>query len=396
MPTEVNLLQQSKRITYAIDAWSANQVEKTGVEMYAFELIQAMKKRVLSSNERVVLYSPTKLTGILADLPNGWEEKIIPWSTKKNHVSSGWMQVRMSIELALNKPDVFFVPAQGIPRMFPFQKYPIVTTVHDIGFLRQPNLYDISSRRRLIHTTKHSVRVAKKLLTVSEFSKNELMELLHINSDRIIVTSLSADTSVYKRLPQQETESVLAKYRLGHNFFLFVGRMDKKKNVETVIRAFEEFKASRGVGDPFELVLVGGPGYGFEFMKKMIMLLPHKSDLRILGYIPDKDVAAIMNVATAFLFPSWYEGFGIPNLEAMACGTPVISSDIPPHHEVCKDGSLFVSPTDPEAWVKAIKQIVNDSELKQKLIQNGSACVAHYSWQKTAEKTWEVLRSVIE
>jgi len=392
----VNLLQQTKPITYAIDAWSASQAEKTGVEMYAFELIQAMKQRALSQNERVVLYTPVKLTGPLAELPTGWEEKVISWKTKeKGGWPVGWMQGRMSVELALNPPSVFFVPSQGLSRRAMFRQYPIVTTIHDLGFLRMPDLYDSSSRRQLESITKRSVHGAEKLLTVSEFSKSELIDLLHVPPERITVTPLSADTSVFKRLPQTDIESVLAKYRLGHNFFLFVGRMDKKKNVETVIRAFEEFKTGRGVGDPFELVLVGGPGYGYDFMEKMIMLLPHKSDLRVLGYIPDADVAALMNVATAFLFPSWYEGFGIPNLEAFACGTALITSDIPAHHEVCGQAALFVPPENPSAWVRAMRQLVDNAELKQQLIQAGSARVIQFSWDKTAEKTWEVLRNVV-
>jgi len=387
--SEVNLLQTNKPLVYAIDAWSANQPEKTGVEMYAFQLIQAMKQHTLLPNERVILYSPKKLEGPLADLPQGWEEKIIPWKTK------GWMQGRMSIELALHRPNVFFVPSQGLPRRFPFASYPIVTTVHDLGFFRRPDLYDASSRHRLGEVTERSVRVAQRIITVSEFSKKELIDLLHVDESRITVTQLAADTKTYKQRSQEEVNQVLSKYRLGHHFFLFVGRMDKKKNMETVLRAFEEFKTARGMGDPYELVLVGGPGYGFDYMKKMMLLLPHKEQLRVLGYVSDLDVSALMNAASAFLFPSWYEGFGLPNLEAMASGCPLITSDIPVHHEVCKDAAYYVTPEDPRAWARALQDISSNPEKRKVFIEQGLAVVQTYSWSDTAKKTWEVLRSVV-
>lgn len=409
---EVNLLNNSaKPVVYAIDAWSANQKKKSGVEMYAFQLIQAMKKHALESNERVVLYSPTKLEGVLAELPSGWEEEVISWPTKQSWFPVGWMQARMSFELFQHPPSVLFVPSQGLPRRFPSASYPIITTIHDLGFLRAPNLYDTASRKRLSKLTKRSVRNASQLITVSEFSKSEIVSLYVSNpppsqalpagrqggdgGGRISITPLAADTSIYKRLSREEIEPVLQRNRLGKHFFLYVGRLDQKKNVETIIRAFDQFKLDRGVGDPYELVLVGEPGFGFASMKNWIDRSSSKDQIHTLGYLEDTDVAALMNAATAFLFPSWYEGFGIPNVEAMNCGTPLIVSDIPVHHEVLGDAALFVTPSESEPWVRAMKQIAEDASLREQLIVKGSARSALYDWNKTAAKTWEVLRSLV-
>lgn len=373
-------------MTIAIDASSANKQKKSGVEMYAFQLIQAMKKHALQPNERVVLYSKTKLEGALAELPSGWESSVLNW-----FLPFGWMQGRVSWELFRKKLDVFFVPSQGLPR----GKTKMVTTIHDVGFRRAPNLFDVHDRKRLMSVTRRSLRQASRLLTVSAFSKSEIESFYHTKSEVITITHLAADTAIYKRLSAQEIESVLQQHRLGKHFFLYVGRLDQKKNVETIVRAFHQFKIDRGIGDPYELVLVGEPGFGFAHMKNWIDQSPVKSSIHLTGYLPDADVVALMNAATAFLFPSWYEGFGIPNLEAAFCGTPLIVSDIPTHHEILEDAALFVSPEDPELWVKAMKQIIEDPLLRDQLIQKASMQVAQYDWKKTAEQTWEVLKSLV-
>ncbi len=382
--------------TFAIDASSANKAKRTGVEMYAFQLIQNMKHHALEQNERVVLYSPTKLEGALAELPDGWESRVLNWP-----FSFGWMQGRVSWELFRRTPNVLFVPAQGLPRIPPSlrrrgQGGGVVTTVHDIGFRRLPNVYDASDRKRLERVTKRSVQNASHLITVSEFSKSEIVSMYQASPDRISTTLLAADASVYKRLSPFEIEPVLQRNRLGKHFFLYVGRLDQKKNVETIIRAFDQFKAGRGVGDPFELVLVGEPGFGFASMKNWMDHSAYKEQIHTLGYLEDADVAALMNAATVFLFPSWYEGFGIPNLEAMLSGAPLIVSDIPVHREVIADAALFVTPSEPEHWARAMEQLVADTSLREQLIQKGSARATVYDWEKTAEKTWGVLRGMVK
>ncbi len=384
---EVNLLNNSSQpVVFAIDASSANKEKKSGVEMYAFQLIQNMKKHTLEEHGRVVLYSPTKLEGVLSELPNGWESRVLHWS-----LPFAWMQGRVSWELFRRAPDVLFVPSQGLPR----GKTKLLTTIHDVGFRRLPNLYDVQSRKRLERVAKRSVKKASHLMTVSAFSKSEIESFYHTAPDRISVTHLAADTSVYRRLSRAEIDLVLQRNRIGQHFFLYVGRLDQKKNIETIIRAFDQFKMDRGVGDPYELVLVGEQGFGFASMKNWIDRSAAREQIRVLGYLPDADVAALMNAATAFLFPSWYEGFGIPNVEAMSCGTPLIVSDIPVHREVIGDAALFVPPEDPKEWVRAMKQLAENSLLQEQLRQKGSLRSVQFDWKKTAEETWKVLKSVV-
>ncbi|MDG1949847.1 MAG: glycosyltransferase family 1 protein, partial [bacterium] len=193
----------------------------------------------------------------------------------------------------------------------------------------------------------------------------------------------------------EEEAPVLRQYRLGTKIFLVVGRLEKKKNVSTLIRAFELFKSRRGLGDPYELVFAGEPGYGFGAIKQYLQNVKAKESIKTLGFVPDEDLAKLMSAATGYMFPSWYEGFGIPNLEAMACGTPLITSDIPAHREVVGDAGLFASPSEPEQWAQALGRLVQGDGLGDQLVEKGKRRVQQFSWEKTAGLTWELLRSLV-
>jgi glycosyltransferase involved in cell wall biosynthesis len=363
-------------MTLAIDASSANKSGKTGVEWYAFRLIEAMKKHPLREGERVVLWSPTALERELGVLPRGWSSVVLAWPLKR-----GWMQGRVSLEVLRTKPDALFVPGQGLPRALPKRT---VTTVHDLGFLRVPDAYEPRTKDALTRVTADAVRRATKLVTVSAFSRDEIAKLYRVPSATVAVTPLAGtwepEPSGASRKP----------------FFLFVGRLEKKKNVAMLVRAFDAFKRGRGAGDPYELVLAGAPGYGFDEIDAFIQLSPHKGSIRVVGYQNDAALKALMGEATAFCFPSLYEGFGIPLVDAMGSGTPIIASDIPPLREVAGDAALFAPPADVEAWVGAMRRIAEESSLRDGLSQKGVEGAKRFSWDDTARLTWDAIRNVLQ
>ncbi|MCR4314390.1 MAG: glycosyltransferase family 4 protein [Candidatus Uhrbacteria bacterium] len=389
MDTDLNLLtlKADSSVIYGIDASSANKERRTGVEHYCRLLIQHMKTHALKEGERVVLYSNTKLDQTLGELPQGWSSAVLNWPPGR-----GWMSLRVSWEMLRRKPSVLFVPGQALPVLCPGAT---VTTVHDLAFARRADLYEPATRKRLKRVTKRAVKKATRIIVPSQATKRDLVELYRVDESRVVVIPEAADTNLFRRWTQEEARPVLQKYRLGTNFFLVVGRLEKKKNIITIIRAFELFKSRRGMGDPFELVFIGEPGYGYGEMKKYFELSPHKTQIRQLGYLPDEEVAPLMSQATAYLFPSWYEGFGIPNLEAMAAGTTLIASDIPAHREVVGDAGLLVPPDEPETWAHALERIVKDGTLRTELIAKGAERVKQFSWEKTAEQTWKVFRSLV-
>jgi len=361
---------------YAIDAQSANKKERTGVEQYAFQIIEAMKKEPLKEGERVVLYSPESLEGELGELPSGWESKILKWP-----IGRGWMSLLVGLEMLRHAPDVLFVPSQGLPSYLSRAK--IITTIHDLAFARCPDLYHSSVRVSLLRTTKRAVKKATKILVPSQATKNDLMEIYKINEEKIVVTPLAPSL----RSLQGHSSSQRAT-----PFFITIGRMEKKKNITTLIRAFEIFKSRRGVGDPFELVLMGKPGFGYGEIKKQIDFSQYRNQIRELGYVADDEAADFLSRSTAYVFPSWYEGFGIPNLDAMTAGVPIIASDIAVHREVVADAGLFAAPDNAEELAAAFERIAGDAALRDELIARGKRRVAEFLWEKTAGKTWEVMR----
>ncbi|MBI4599058.1 glycosyltransferase family 4 protein [Candidatus Uhrbacteria bacterium] len=380
-------------LTYGIDASSANKEQRTGVEWYAYHLIQQLKAQAVTLEDRIVLYAPQPLKGDLAVLPTFWESRTLGWPFRK-----GWMQGRMSLEMLARPPNVFFVPSQALPRVHPgrFSRHrATVTTLHDVGFRRFPDLYSAAERRHLEVVTAFALRHTSAIFVPSEYTKSELIELYRISSDRLVVTPLAADTARYRSLPSFEIEPVLQRHRLGFKtYFLFIGRIETKKNVATLIRAFELFKQARGFGDPFELVLVGSAGFGFEEIKRYRDLSPVREAIRLPGWVEEADLPALLNGATAYLFPSRYEGFGIPNLEALACGTPLVTSALPVHREIVgPDAALFAAVTDPEAWAQAMRQIVDEPRTAQDRAAAGLERAKQYRWEDTAAKTWEILRN---
>lgn len=386
---ELNLLtsKPAGQTVYGVDALSANKQKRTGVENYSRSLIEHMKSHALKEEERVVLYSIGELDNALGTLPQGWTSRVLKWPPRQ-----GWMSLRVSWEMLRRKPSVLFVPGQALPIVCPRAT---VTTVHDLAFARRPDLYEPATRKRLKRVTKQAVKKASKIIVPSQATKQDLIELYRVDESRVVVIPEAANTNLFHRYTQEEARPTLQKYRLGTNFFLVVGRLEKKKNIINLIRAFELFKSRRGMGDPFELVFVGEPGYGYGEMKKYFELSPHKTQIRQLGYVEDEEVAQLMSQAIAYLFPSWYEGFGIPNLEAMAAGTVLVTSDIPAHREIVGDAGLLVPPEEPEAWAHALERIVKDGTLRTELIAKGAERIKQFSWEKTAEQTWEVLKGLV-
>ncbi|MFH1142256.1 MAG: glycosyltransferase family 1 protein [Candidatus Uhrbacteria bacterium] len=368
-----------------IDATSANKKERTGVEWYTYHLIQNLKE-VIPGDHQVVLYSATPLQDDLKDLPGNWKSQVLKWPLKK-----GWNTFRLSWEMLRRSPDVLFVPGNKLPLIVSKK---VITTVHDIGPDRIPDKYEPKIRRRIRQATKVAVKKSTKIITVSEFTKRELIEKYKVAEDRVTAIPIAVDLDRYKKLEASAIDPVLQKYRLGHSYFFHIGRLEAKKNISTLIRAFEIFKASRGLGDPFELVLAGSNGFGFSKIKQYIEASEYKQSIRLLGRIPEADVPALMNASTMYLFPSWYEGFGIPALETMACGTPLIASEAGAISEVAVDAAVYVSPKEPQSWAEAMKNIISNGTLRDELIAKGLDRAKQFSWKKTAEQTWEEIKKI--
>lgn len=367
-----------------IDASRANKAQKTGVEWYSYYLIEELKKIPLSPQEKIILYSPNKLKGRLGILPWGWEERVLSWP-----VVYLWTQIRLAGEMLFRSPDILFVPSHGLPFFLPKKK---VVTVHDLGFKHFPRSYTLFQRFYYFWIHFWSIRVADRIIVPSEFTKRDLEKEFKVKSKKIKVIPLGFQEQSSQVSSKAKLE-FLKKYNLKAPFFLYVGRLEKKKNIIGLIKAYQLFKNLTSESLIPDLVLVGRPGYGYSNIRKEIFSV---SGIKELGYLSSSELPLAYSSALAFIFPSFYEGFGIPLLEAMANSCPILSSQAGSLPEIGGDAVLYCDPFNSESIAQGMLTLWQDREKRQKLIKKGCQRIQHFSWEKCAQATREILFSLLK
>jgi len=386
-----------------IDASIANQDNKTGVDWYCYYLIEAIKKLEIGKDEhQYYLYTDQPLKGELAKLPENFHEIMLSWKIKY-----GWGQVRLAKELKDNPVDTFFVPGRMLPFYNPENT---ITTVHDVCFLEHPEYYSLGQKLRQKLALKRALKYSSKIITISDYTKLKLQELCNVSEDKIKVTPLAYDAKTYfVDKDKKSIDQTLEKYKIANPYVIFVGRLESKKNILRIVQAFAEAKKEM---PDLELVLVGSPSFGWdealhwlhgneglwnksEFQHHALIKITEdtyfNNGVKFLGWLPQQEIRHLLSKAQVLVFPSLYEGFGIPVLEAQACGCPVITSNTTSLPEVAGESAILVDPLKTEEISSAIKQIISDKKLRQLKVKQGLENVKRYSWEETAKKTIEVL-----
>ncbi len=359
-----------------IDASRANKNIKTGVEWYSYYLLKGLAQ--IDQDNQYFLYTRTPLQADLKELPANFQQRLLNWTFPYL-----WTQLRLPLALPQDKLAVLFLPASGAPL---FKMAPTVVTVHDLGFLRFPELY--SAPARLYHQVSHwqAVKQADKIITISEFSKKDIINFFQVEEEKVAVIPLAVDQDIFYPLEEEEARRRLReKYGIESKYFLYVGRLEKKKNVSLLLKAWQIFSQNH---PDYRLLLIGPGGYGGE---QIFSLLEKLKGIIYLPYISRRDLAVFYSGATAFVFPSRFEGFGLPLLEAMACDCPVICSEAASLPEVGGKAVWYFSPDD-EAKLAELMEMALDQSLRKKLIVAGRDRVKDFSWQKTAQLTLEVFK----
>ncbi len=367
-----------------IEASRANRQKKTGVEWYAYHLIQTMKRLPEAEHHSWLLYSNTPLMRGLEKGPSNWHERRLSWPPKYL-----WTQVRLSLEMLMRRPEILFVPAHVLPRFFPSKS---VVTIHDIGFHRFPQLYKKKQVAYHEWSTREIVKKAARILTVSSFCKRELVDAYQADPDKVFVTHLAIDHQRFYPRSFEESERVLSKWEVPEHFLMFVGRLERKKNITTLLEAFTIYKQWAGPDDPLELILCGQPGVGYDEIERLIKNHIATDKITLAGYITEEEKAALLSRATAYVHPAWYEGFGIPPVEAMACGCPVLcarGSSLP--EVVGIENALWFDPADAQTLAEHIDHVAHDESTHIELQQRGLWWARHYTWEETARQTLRLL-----
>ncbi len=373
-----------------IEASRANRPVKTGVEWYAWHVIRQMKTLPESAKHEWLLYTNDALNGGLESGPENWKEKRLPWPPKYL-----WTQARLTWEMMKRAPDVLFVPAHILPRISPKKS---VVTIHDVGFKRFPEVYKKIQVAYHDIGTRDIVQRRARIITVSEFCKREIVELYGADPETIFVTPLGIDHARFVPQSEAEVTRVKARYGIAGRYLLFVGRIDKKKNLPTLVRAFAKLASDQ---PDLALVIAGtfdGPAglstTGKAELDGVIAETGFASRIKLLGYLDEADKPALLSGASAYVQPSIYEGFGLPPLEAMACGTPAICADSTCLPEVVGEGNaLFFDPLDADALASSLTRLLTSSELRESLIAKGLERVKQYDWKRTAQETLHILET---
>lgn len=368
--------------TIAIDASRAAGEEKTGVGWYSYYLLQHLKD-VVPHDVRVLLYSDRPLPGELRPWPVRWEERVLAWR------GSFWSQVRLAAQVLRDRPDVLFVPAHVIPEIISWIRTlagpaapRLVTTIHDVDFRACPELYRSRSRWYLEHAARLAVRTADRIIVPTQHVACDL-ERWYGRSDGVVVIPHGVDA---------QSTNISSGGDQHSPFVLFVGRLERKKNVLRMVRAFELVAEQH---PDLRLVLAGGPGYGYEEIRDAIVRSPYRGRVETLGWVTGEEYHRLLGSASLFLFPTLREGFGLPILEAFAAGVPVVTSIGGAHEEVAGGAAVLVDPRDPSAIARAVAHVLTDANTRAELVERGRQRAAACTWERSARATWDVLAGVL-
>lgn len=280
------------------------------------------------------------------------------------------------------------------PSFLPLKfKGPTVITVHDLSWIRFPETHPKERVRRMDCYFEKGLQQANLILTDSEFVKTELMDMFGLASDKIKAISLGAD-DLFKPQTSHATQAVLSRHNLVHGrYFLSVGTLEPRKNIQATLRAYMQLPET--IRKQYPLVLVGMKGWNTSDLEQQIEPLIRAGEIRQIGYIPREDLAMMTAGALSLVYPSLYEGFGLPVLEAMSCAVPVISSNRSSLPEVVGDTGILIDPLDIDALKNAMECMVNAPDIRDSLAQKALQRSAFFSWQKCAAQTVDAYRQVV-
>jgi glycosyltransferase involved in cell wall biosynthesis len=323
----------------------------TGVQRYASEIIKRFPKEYIE-------IKPFKtLPGAIGHI---WEQVILPLRVSKN--------------------AILWSPGGSGPISVSNQ----IITIHDVAPLDHPEWYNTKFVKWYKWLWPRLVKKVKHIITVSNYSRERIVKILNVPYEKITVIPLGVNKKFFS-IESQQMDYIRNKYNLPEDYILTVSAISPRKNINRVIKAWEKINDDYNI----PLVIVGKEGLYFAGSEKVI-----KSSENIIftGYVPDPDLPFLYACSSVFVYASLYEGFGLPVLEAMAAGTPVVASKNTSLPEVAGDSAIFVDPYDEESIASGIRQIIENSNKRKELIIKGKKRALNFSWEKTAEETWKCIK----
>jgi glycosyltransferase involved in cell wall biosynthesis len=363
-----------------IDASRISVAQRTGTERYSYELLAALARH--DHFNRYSLYC----NGLPATLP-----PLAPNFALRNIPQSRlWTHTRLGLEVWRHPPDVLLVPAHVVPLLRPPRHVATVVTIHDLGYLAFPQAHTLARRLELHLTTLWSARTARRVIAISRATRADLVRCYGIAPEKISVVYHGVAPEFRPVSDQQRIAAARERYGIAPApYLLYIGTVQPRKNLARLIDAFAQVaKESAAL---LQLVIAGKQGWLTQAIERRAHEHGIAEQVCFTGYVADADLPALLSGALAFVFPSLYEGFGMPVLEAMACGVPVLTSTTSSLPEVAGDAALLVDPHDTQAIAQGITRLVADAALREQLRQRGYEHVAAFTWDRCALETLGVL-----
>ena len=393
------------------DGSRAFHSERTGTENYSYQLLKSLAK--IDHKNEYIVYIRDKRYEIRDKWPKNFKFKVIKWPRL-------WTQVGLAKQTFQDNLDVLFIPAHTSPLVHkPGLK--TVVTVHDLGAEYLPTMHQLKQRLYLKWITHYQLKSATKLIAVSKATKDDLIKRVGIDPKKIEIIYEGYDEKLFRPVKGDSLISSLSKFDLeAGKYFLFVGTVQPRKNLERLIKAYLMY-VSRGPAssvipanagiqlktrphdnlldprlrgdDKIILVIAGSKGWLSDEIYKLPKKLGIENNVKFLGRVKDEELPVLYSGAIALTFPSLFEGFGLPILEAQACGCPVITSNISSMPEVAGKAAIYINPYDVNDIVEGMSRITKNYELRTKLTKLGFENIKRFSWEKCARETLEVLTS---
>jgi glycosyltransferase involved in cell wall biosynthesis len=374
-----------------IDASRALRSLRTGTERYSLEIIRHMLRLEQAQHHSWRLYTDAPASDdafLIGEIeqPPAIEMRTLP-------ARRIWTHRALANEVLRHRPDILYIPAHVLPFVLPARRLPLsVVSVHDLGHRRFPAAYSRMQWLYLELSTRWAVRAAVRLIAVSHATGRDLENFYHAPAAQIQVVHEA--TLPFSPPTAGEAAAVQALLGIKRPFALYIGTLQPRKNLARLIDSYARLHEKSPVS--FDLVLAGRAGRYSDELRGRVRLSGLENRIHFTGYIPEEHLASLLHTALMFCYPSLFEGFGLPILEAHHAGVPVLTANNSSLPEVAGSAALFVDPTDIDAIADAMLRLSQDNELRQRLIAAGYENVKRFSWQKAAQETLNVLESAAQ
>lgn len=368
----------------AIDAHSVGS-KLGGNESYAVNLIEALAQVDEVNDYTLYITTAEAHDRFYQRWPNFKVRNTLP------HTPLIRIPLTLTAELRKHPVDVLHVQFTAPP----FCPCPVVVSIHDLSFEHLPHTFSRRSRTQLRLTVRHSAKRAARILSLSKHTRRDIMETYGIESERISAIPLAAPAHFGRVEDYRELQRVRHNYGIEGEYILSVGSIQPRKNLSRLIKAYESLRGNYAGDQLPRLVLVGKCAWLYDETLRALEESGVKESVVLTGYVPESDLPALYSGALCFVYPSYFEGFGLPPLEAMKCGAPVIVGNRTSLPEVVGDAGLAVDPFSVAAIAAAIERLMNDSGLRQELSVKGQRRAEMFDWRETARQTLKIYEQVV-